>query len=76
MTNEGKRNVSRVEFDNTYFAIEDDIENLIATNFGLKGEKFRKTQELHYKKNNITGETSAKSFHALEDCQRTIFSLH
>lgn len=40
MTNEGKRNASKVEFDNTYFVIDDDIENLISTNFGLKGEKY------------------------------------
>lgn len=39
MTNEGKRNLSRVEFDNTYFAIDDDIERLISTNFGLDSEK-------------------------------------
>ena len=38
MTNEGKRNLSRIEFDNTYFAIDDDIERLISTNFGLSGE--------------------------------------
>ena len=39
MTNEGQRNQSRKEFDNTYFAIDDDIENLISNNFGLKAEK-------------------------------------
>ena len=38
MTNEGKRNQSKVEFDNTYFTIDDDIERLITNNFGLKGE--------------------------------------
>lgn len=42
MTNEGKRNLSRVEFDNTYFAIDDDIERLISTNFGLSEEELEK----------------------------------
>jgi len=45
VTNEGKRNQSRVEFDNTYFAVDDDIENLITTNFGLKGEKLEKHRD-------------------------------
>jgi len=45
VTNEGKRNQSRVEFDNTYFAVDDDIENLITTNFGLKGEKLEKHKD-------------------------------
>ena len=35
MTHEGKRNKSRVEFDNTYNAIDEDIERLISNNFGL-----------------------------------------
>ena len=39
MTNEGKRNQSRDEFDNTYFAIDDDIERLISNNFGLHTEE-------------------------------------
>lgn len=42
MVNEGKRNISRVEFDNTYFVIEDDFENLLETNFGLKGEELER----------------------------------
>ena len=44
MTNEGKRNLSRVEFDNTYFAIDDDIERLISTNFGLSGEELERNR--------------------------------
>lgn len=44
MTNEGNRNQSRLEFDNTYFAIDDDIETLISTNFGLSGDKLVKHQ--------------------------------
>lgn len=42
MTNEGERNKSRSEFDNTYFSIDDDIENLIDTNFGLKENELAK----------------------------------
>lgn len=42
MTNEGKRSQSRVEFDNTYFAIDDDIERLISNNFGLKGDELER----------------------------------
>ena len=42
MTNEGERNKSRSEFDNTYFYIDDDIENLIDTNFGLKENELAK----------------------------------
>lgn len=44
MTNEGKRNQSRLEFDNTYFAVDDDIESLISSNYGLSGEKLAKYQ--------------------------------
>lgn len=39
MTNEGNRNQSRAEFDNTYFAVDDDIETLISINFSLNGAK-------------------------------------
>ena len=39
MTNEGKRNPSRIEFDHSGMVIEEDIDRLISTNFGLKGEK-------------------------------------
>ena len=42
MTNEGERNKSRSEFDNTYFSIDDDIENLIDINFGLKENELAK----------------------------------
>ena len=42
MTNEGKRNQSRVEFDNTYFAIDDDIQTLIFHKFYLDEEELRK----------------------------------
>lgn len=38
----GQRRTSRVEFDNTYFAIDEDIERLIETNFGLKGEQLER----------------------------------
>ena len=40
--NEGKRNKSKIEFDNSYFAIDDDIERLRQTNFGLKDSELAK----------------------------------
>lgn len=45
MTNEGRRNVSRDEFDNTYFTIDDDIERLISNNFGLHGGELERNQK-------------------------------
>lgn len=42
MTNEGKRNQSKIEFDNAYFAIDNDVERLISNNFGLHGKKLEK----------------------------------
>lgn len=44
MMNEGNRNRSRVEFDNAYFAIDDDIERLISTNFGVSGEELERNR--------------------------------
>ena len=58
MTNEGNRNRSRIEFDNTYFAIDDDIERLISTNFGLSGEELERNRGYLKRKTDALGEFS------------------
>lgn len=62
MTNEGKRNLSRVEFDNTYFAIDDDIERLISTNFGLSEEELEKYRSYLNKKSETLERLSQSLF--------------
>lgn len=62
MTNEGKRNPSRVEFDNTYFAIDDDIQTLISHKFYLDEEALRKRGDYLERKMPLLEELSQALF--------------
>lgn len=79
MTTEGERNVSRVEFDNTYFAIDDDIEQLVSTNFGLRDEKLEEFKEYIEDKGELLKKLSQSLFVHLKfanglfpNCQREL----